>query len=68
MRPFRMVDAQSPQHATSLLEADPSLARPLAGGTDLLGEMKEGVAEPAMLVNLVSLESLNGHNAHRGRP
>lgn len=60
MRPFRLVDAESPEHAVSLLEADPSLARPLAGGTDLLSEMKEGVAEPAMLVNLVSLESLSG--------
>ena len=60
MRPFRLVDAESTVHAVSLLEAEPSLARPLAGGTDLLAEMKEGVAEPAMLVNLATLESLNG--------
>ena len=43
-----------------MLEAEPALARPIAGGTDLLGEMKEGIAEPAMLVNLTTLESLNG--------
>ena len=60
MRPFRLVDAESSEHAISLLEAEPSLARPLAGGTDLMGEIKEGVVEPAMLVNLASLESLSG--------
>ena len=60
MRPFRLVDAESTEHAVSLLDAEPSLAKPLAGGTDLLAEMKEGVAEPAMLVNLATLESLNG--------
>ena len=60
MRPFRLVDAESTEHAVSLMSAKPSLARPIAGGTDLLAEMKEGVAEPAMLVNLASLDSLNG--------
>ena len=56
MRPFRLVDAESTEHAVSLLEAEPALAKPLAGGTDLLAEMKEGVAEPEMLVNLASLD------------
>ena len=60
MRPFRLVDAESPEHAISLLKAESSFARPLAGGTDLLGEIKEGTAAPAMLVNLASLESLYG--------
>ena len=60
MRPFRLVDAESAEHATSLLKAEPSLAKPLAGGTDLLGEIKEGIVEPTMLVNLASLESLSG--------
>ena len=65
MRPFRLVDAESPEHAISLLEAESSLARPLAGGTDLLGEIKEGVVAPGMLVNLASVESLYGI-AHTG--
>ena len=60
MRPLQLVDAESPEHAISLLEAEPLQTRPIAGGTDLLGEMKEGVAEPAKLVNLDSLESLSG--------
>ncbi len=60
MRPFRFVDAESTEHAISLLESEPSLAKPLAGGTDLLGEMKEGIAAPAMLVNLASLKGLSG--------
>ena len=60
MRPFRLVDAESTEQAVSLMSAKPSTARPIAGGTDLLAEMKEGVAEPAMLVNLASLDSLRG--------
>ena len=60
MNPFRFVDAMSPEHAVSLLEADPSGARPLAGGTDLMGEVKEGVMEPATLVSLGSLAAMSG--------
>ena len=60
MNPFRFVDAMSPEHAVSLLEADPSGARPLAGGTDLMGEVKEGVVEPATLVSLGSLAVMSG--------
>ena len=60
MNPFRFVDAMSPEHAISLLEADPSGARPLAGGTDLMGEVKEGVMEPATLVSLGSLAAMSG--------
>ena len=60
MNPFRFVDAQSPEHAVSLLEADPSGARPLAGGTDLMSEIKEGVVEPATLVSLASLPGMSG--------
>ena len=60
MNPFRFVDAQSPEHAVALLEADPSGTRPLAGGTDLMGEIKEGVVEPATLVSLASLPGMSG--------
>ena len=60
MNPFRFVDAGSTERAVSLLEADPSGARPLAGGTDLMGEIKEGVVEPATLVNLAALPDMAG--------
>ncbi len=60
MNPFRFVDAGSTERAVSLLEADPSGARPLAGGTDLMGEIKEGVVEPATLVNLAALPGMSG--------
>ena len=60
MNPFRFVDAGSTEQAVSLLEADPSGARPLAGGTDLMGEIKEGVVEPATLVSLASLPGMSG--------
>ncbi len=59
MNPFRFVDAGSTEHAVTLLEADPSGARPLAGGTDLMGEIKEGVVEPATLVSLGSLPGMS---------
>ena len=60
MTPFRMEDAESAEHAASMLKAELSLARPLAGGTDLLAEIKEGVVEPETLVNLASVGSLSG--------
>ncbi len=43
-----------------MLDAKPSSARPIAGGTDLLAEIKEGVVEPDTLVNLASVVGLSG--------
>ena len=60
MTPFRFVEAESPEHAASMLDAGPATALPLAGGTDLLAEIKEGVVETATLVNLASIGSLSG--------
>ena len=60
MTPFRLVNAGSSEHAASLLDAEPSRSRPLAGGTDLLAETKEGVVESQTLVNLASVEGLSG--------
>ncbi len=60
MTPFRFVEAESPEHAASMLDDRPSIAMPLAGGTDLLSEIKEGVVGPATLVNLASVEGLSG--------
>lgn len=49
MQPFIHIQPQSLDEAVSLLDAD---TRPLAGGTDLLPLMKEGVAAPRRLVSL----------------
>ncbi len=39
---------------------------PLAGGTDLLGLMKGGIASPARLVDLGGIDGLNGWSRERG--
>jgi xanthine dehydrogenase YagS FAD-binding subunit len=49
MRPFSYIDVATLDEAIPLLSA---ASRPLAGGTDLLPLMKEGIAAPERLVNL----------------
>lgn len=60
MKPFRFVNAESAAHVSSLLEADPSRTRLMAGGTDIMGEIKEGVVEPATLISLSTLTDISG--------
>ena len=56
MRPFRYAEPDTLDEAVSLLSgAD---ARVIAGGSDLLSEMKEGVESPATLVSLAGIEEL----------
>lgn len=52
MRPFQYANATSPAGAHELIGAN---GRYLAGGIDLLGEMKEYIAEPQILVNIKGL-------------
>jgi xanthine dehydrogenase YagS FAD-binding subunit len=56
MNPFQYVTATSPTSAHELLGAD---GRYLAGGMDLLSEMKEYIAQPKVLVNIKSLPALD---------
>ncbi len=58
MEPFEHVDAPDPQTAIELLDA-PNV-RPIAGGTDLLTEMKARIAAPERLVNVKTLRELKG--------
>ncbi len=51
MQPFDHVEATSPRDAVDLLSADPS-ARPIAGGTDLIPEIRLGIHSPDRLVDL----------------
>ncbi len=60
MKPFEFVNAESATHAISLLEADPSQTRLIAGGTDIMGEIKESVVEPATLVNISAINDISG--------
>lgn len=55
MNPFRLHSARNLADARrALLDADGSAAL-IAGGADLLGEMKEGIAAPAILVDIGNL-------------
>lgn len=52
MKPFQYATAASPASARELVGQD---GHYLAGGIDLLGEIKEYIAEPRILVNIKSL-------------
>ena len=57
MVPFAHANATTVADTVGALSAT---CRPLAGGTDLLGLMKSGLATPKQLVNLKTLEELSG--------
>ncbi len=56
MNAFEHVDADNLSKAITLLKKPNTEA--LAGGTDLLGEMKKGIKQPGRLVNLKTLPGL----------
>ncbi len=63
MKPFRFAQPASIAEAQSLLKDGDALAKPIAGGTDLLSEIKERVATPQTLVSLLDLSELRGVRA-----
>src|SRR5690348_11673156 len=56
MKTFQYATATSPESARELMGQN---VRYLAGGIDLLAEMKEYIAQPKVLVNIKSLPGLN---------
>ena len=60
MNTFEFVPAHSVAEAGELLTANEAPAKIFAGGTDLLGEIKQGVVHPARLVSLQSIAALKG--------
>ena len=52
MKPFSYVSAATAESAVTLARANGQF---IAGGADLLGELKEGLTEPATLVNIKSI-------------
>ena len=60
MKPFEYVTAQTPESAAELVVDG---GRYIGGGVDLLGEMKEYIAEPKRLVRTVdkALRTRLGH-------
>jgi xanthine dehydrogenase YagS FAD-binding subunit len=59
MRRFGWIDAVSLEGAAGLLARDAGRARVIAGGQDLLGELKDRLIEPETLVNIKSLPGLD---------
>jgi len=59
MKPFEYVSANNVAQATQALGTERDKAKILAGGTDLLGEMKEYIVSPDRLVNIKTIPNLD---------
>ena len=60
MKAFEYIRAESSAQAVALLHGGAGGALAIAGGTDLLAEVKEGVVSPAALVSLSEIPDLRG--------
>jgi 4-hydroxybenzoyl-CoA reductase subunit beta len=58
--PYRLLEPATPQEAVDMLAAEPGEAMLLAGGTDLVPNMKHGLFEPKTVVSLAKVEGLQG--------
>jgi len=65
MEAFEYARPKSPQEAVKLLAGAKGEALALAGGTDLISLMKDGVASPKRLVSLQNVKELKGISFHR---
>jgi len=63
---FEYLSPQSLQEACALLVQYGGSARVLAGGSDLLVKMKDGLMKPAVLVSLKNLDSLKAIRYEKG--
>lgn len=59
MEKFAYVNAENVEQASSLLSGEWGETMVIAGGTDLLGELKEYIETPAKVVNLKSIPGLD---------
>lgn len=60
MNGFEFVAAQGVEDVVELLANNGGSASIIAGGTDVLGELKEGVISPSMLVSVANIAALQG--------
>ena len=60
MHPFQYHEPQSLAEAQALLAVPDSSAHIIAGGSDLLDEIKEGIISPGQVVSLASIPGLAG--------
>ncbi|MCP4612206.1 MAG: xanthine dehydrogenase family protein subunit M [Planctomycetes bacterium] len=66
MKAFQHVVPNSLQEVVTLLNENPIQSKILAGGLDLLGEMKEHIVAPDMLISISHLDGLNGIRTENG--
>lgn len=59
MKNFRWAEPQTMEQAVALLAKLDGKAYPMAGGTDILSEIKEGVVEPEIVVDLKAIQGLS---------
>jgi len=67
IRPFAYFEAGTVAEAVGLLAREGSGAYALAGGTDLLAQMKMGTLTPRVLINLKRIAGLNGIGREPGK-
>ena len=60
MNPFEFAEPESLEAAVQLLTEEPGKAEVIAGGTDLLSELKDGLRRPGRLVSLAGIGELDG--------
>jgi len=66
MRAFQHVAPNSLQDVVALLNENPIQSKILAGGTDLLGEMKEHIEDPDRLISISRVDGLAGIRTENG--
>lgn len=66
MRNFKIAEPQTIDQVTSLLSENKEKYYLLAGGTDLLGEIKDEIIEPEVVVDLKSIPNLSYIKKERG--
>ena len=66
MRRFEMILPSSVEECVKALAARGDAARTVAGGTDLLPQMKNGVVKPACVIDLSGIAALRGVAAANG--
>ncbi|MGB7296897.1 MAG: xanthine dehydrogenase family protein subunit M [Candidatus Aminicenantales bacterium] len=59
MNNFRWTEPQTMEQAVALLAKGEGKAYPMAGGTDIFSEIKEGVVEPELIVDLKAIPGLS---------
>jgi xanthine dehydrogenase YagS FAD-binding subunit len=66
MQPLEYASPATREQAVRLLGTEPGRSAPLAGGSDLLALMKDGVETPRRLVNLKAIEGITGVRSEKG--